>query len=134
MNRTCLLTCSRYSPAALSRGPQDLQQRAQALAVECRDLEAEVEVTRSETVAYLKSINSNSLIDVFIQGDQIQFLTTLTLVYRAMPVPEGSPSRFSQECLDTARQAMKVHQECIGSLCYGSYMKSIYVHWYVSRF
>lgn len=125
-----VLTRSRYSPAALSGHPQDLQRRAQALAVECRELEAQVEVTRDETVAYLKSINSNSLIDIFIQGDEIQFLTTVTMVYRAMPVPEGSPSRFSHVCLETARRTMKVHQECIRSLCYGSYMKSIYVHWY----
>lgn len=124
-----VLTWSRYSPSALSSHTQELQRRAQALAVECRDLEAQSNATRSETVAYLRTINSNSLVDIFIQGDEVQLLTTLTLVYRAIPAPEGSPSRFSQECLDTARQAMKVHQECIRSLCYGSYMKSIYVHW-----
>lgn len=86
-------------------------------------------MTRDETKAYLKSINSNSLVEMFVQGDEVQFLTTLTLVYRAMPASEGSPSRFSQECLDTARQTIKLHMECIKSMCYGTYMKSIYVHW-----
>jgi len=118
-----------YSPAALSVPTQEIYRRAEALAVECRVLEAEVNAIRSETVAYLKAINSSSLVDIFIQGDEVQFLTTLTLVYRAMPPSEGSASRFSNECLTTARQAIKVHQDCISSLCYGSYMKSIYVHW-----
>lgn len=69
---------------------------------------------------------------MFVKGDEVQFLTTLTLVYRAIPAPKGSPSRFCKECLDTARKAIQVHQESIGLLHYGTYVKSIYVHWYVS--
>lgn len=119
----------RYSPVALNAPPEELSRRAQALAEECRHLETEVLTTRDEASAYLKAINSSSLVDVFVKGDELQFLATMTLVYQAIPAPEGSPTRFCGECLDTARKAMKAHQESIGILNYGSYIKSIYVHW-----
>lgn len=88
-------------------------------------------MTRAETSAYLKTLNTSEIVDVFIKGDQVQFNVTMTLVYRAIPAPEGSPSRFCNECLDSARKAMQSHQECISLMKYGSYIKSIYVHWYV---
>lgn len=114
----------RASPAELSR-------RAREIAAECRSLETELTTTQNETLDYLKSINSSSLVDVFIKGDQVQWFTTLTLVYQAIPAPEGSTSRFCDECLNTARGAMKAHQDSMGSLHFGSYVESIYVHWWV---
>jgi hypothetical protein len=86
-------------------------------------------VVRNEAAAYFKSINTSSLIEVFVKGDEVQLLTTLTLVYRAIPAPEGSPSRFCDECLDSARRAMRAHKESMSTLHFGSYVKSIYVHW-----
>lgn len=118
----------RYSPAALAVHPSELGRRAEELAVECRRLGAEGKKVQEEAFAYLKRINSSELVDVFVQGDEVQFLATLTLVYRAIPAPPGSPSRFSNECLETARQTMRRHKETVASLKYGTYMKAIYVH------
>ena len=118
----------RYSPAALAIHPSELGRRAEELAVECRRLVVEEKKTQQEAFAYLKQINSSELVEIFMQGDEVQFLATLTLVYRAIPAPPGSPSRFSNECLETARQTMRRHKETVALLKYGAYMKSIYVH------
>ncbi|KAF4448836.1 fungal specific transcription factor domain-containing [Fusarium albosuccineum] len=117
-----------YSPAALAISPLELARRATELANECRSLVAEVEVSQKEAFAYLKEIKSSALVDIFVQGCEVQFLATLTLVYRAVPAPPGSPSRFSDECLETARRTMIAHRESIAMLKYGDYMKSVYVH------
>lgn len=84
---------------------------------------------RDETVTYLKSLNSSDLIDIFVKGDEVQFHVTMTLIYRAIPAPEGSISQFSDGCLQSARKAMSTHEESIGLLHHSSYFKSIYVHW-----
>jgi len=80
---------------------------------------------------YLRAVNSSDVVDLFLRGDEVQFQVTLTLVYRVIPAPEGSVSRFCDECLDVARKAMKVHQQCTQSTNLGSYFRSIYVHWCV---
>ncbi|KAI8712711.1 Zn(2)-C6 fungal-type domain-containing protein [Fusarium sp. LHS14.1] len=117
-----------YSPAALTVHPSELGRRAEELAVECRRLGLEGKKVQEEAFTYLKRINSSELVDVFVQGDEVQILATLTLVYRAIPAPPGSPSRFSNECLETARETMRRHKETVASLKYGAYMKAIYVH------
>lgn len=122
----------RYSPAALSLPPSALCERALELAAECKNLEQEIGNTRAETSAYLRNLNTSEIVEVFVRGDEVQFHATLTLVYRAIPAPEGSPSRFCFECLEAARKAMKAHQDCISLMKFGTYIKSIYVHWYVA--
>jgi hypothetical protein len=97
--------------------------------VHCRSLWAEIVKARDETMEYLRAINTSALVDIFVMGDEIQVLSTLTMVHRAIPAPPGSPSRFSQECLDSARKCITTHQAAMGMLTHGSYIKSIYVHW-----
>lgn len=122
-----------YSPSALKSPPEELVERARALASECRKFEIEADEARNQTYDYLKAVNSSDLVDLFLRGDEVQFQVTLTLVYRVIPAPEGSISRFCDECLSTARKAMKVHQECIKKSTIGGYFRSIYIHWYVFR-
>ncbi|KAG9254053.1 uncharacterized protein F5Z01DRAFT_622611 [Emericellopsis atlantica] len=118
-----------YSPAALRESKEELSRRAQSLAVNCRGLWDEVEKSRDETITYLRAINTSKLVDIFIIGDEIQFLSVLTMVYRAIPAPPGSPSRFNEDCLETARKCITAHQTGMGLLTHGAYVKSIYVHW-----
>ena len=91
----------------------------------------EADEAREQTYNYLKAVNSSDLVDLFLRGDEVQFQVALTLVYRVIPAPEGSVSRFCDECLETARKAMKVHQECTRQNTVGGFFRSIYVHWYV---
>ncbi|KAK2593570.1 hypothetical protein QQS21_008745 [Conoideocrella luteorostrata] len=118
-----------YSPGALRSPQAELADRARALAGECRKFEAEADVCREQTYQYLKAVNSSDLVDVFLRGDEVQYQVTLTLVYSVIPAPEGSISRFCDECLETARKAMKVHQECTKRSSIGGYFRSIYIHW-----
>ncbi|PHH90830.1 hypothetical protein CDD83_2542 [Cordyceps sp. RAO-2017] len=118
-----------YSPAALASPRAELADRARALAEDCRNLEVESEQCREQVYSYLRAINTSDIVDIFLRGDEVQFQVTLTLVYRVIPAPEGSVSRFCDECLEVARKAMKVHQQCTELTILGSYFRSIYVHW-----
>lgn len=118
-----------YSPSALKSPQAEVVERARALASECRKFETEADVAREETYQYLKAVNSSDLVDVFLRGDEVQFQVTLTLVYRVIPAPQGSITRFCDDCLKTARKAMKVHQECTKKSAIGGYFRSIYIHW-----
>ncbi|KAL6900133.1 hypothetical protein GGI43DRAFT_58953 [Trichoderma evansii] len=118
-----------YSPVALASPQADLVQRARALAAECSKLEIETDETRKNVLTLLKSIGTSEVVDVFLKGDEVQFYVTKTLIYRVIPAPEGSITRFCDECLDAARTAMKTHQECVVFMDISSYMRSLYIHW-----
>ncbi|UKZ47839.1 hypothetical protein TrVGV298_002071 [Trichoderma virens] len=118
-----------YSPVALASPQADLVQRAKALATECSRLEIETDETREKVYTLLKSIGTSDVVDVFIKGDEVQFYVTKTLIYRVIPAPEGSITRFCDECLDAARHAMKTHQECVRFMDISTYMRSMYIHW-----
>ncbi|KAL7892790.1 hypothetical protein HDV63DRAFT_398114 [Trichoderma sp. SZMC 28014] len=118
-----------YSPVALASPQADLVQRAQALAAESSKLEIETDETREKVYTLLKSIGTSDVVDVFIKGDEVQFYVTKTLIYRVIPAPEGSITRFCDECLDAARHAMKTHQECVVFMDISTYMRSLYIHW-----
>ncbi|KAJ4865363.1 hypothetical protein N5P37_003063 [Trichoderma harzianum] len=118
-----------YSPVALASPQADLVQRAKLLAAECSRLEIETDETREKVHRLLKSIGTSDVVDVFIKGDEVQFYVTKTLIYRVIPAPEGSITRFCDECLDAARHAMKTHQECVQFMDISTYMRSMYIHW-----
>ncbi|PFH56027.1 hypothetical protein XA68_17181 [Ophiocordyceps unilateralis] len=117
-----------YSPAALARPRAELTDRARALAEDCRRLEAESEECREPVYSYIRAINTSDIVDIFMRGDEVQFQVTFTLVFQIIPAPEGSPSRFCGECLEAARKAIRIHQQCaVRNL--GTYFRSIYLHW-----
>lgn len=117
----------RYSPAALAQPQSELASRAEALAVQCREIEVETK-TCEGTYSYLRSIGASELVDA-LRGDEIQLQVTLTLIYRAIPTPQGSVSQFCDECLQAARKAMTAHQGCAELMKAGRYDKLIYAHW-----
>jgi hypothetical protein len=40
-------------------------------------------------------------------------MSTLTLVRRAVPNPPGSPTTFTADCIQAARETLAKHQECM---------------------
>ncbi|PHH78744.1 hypothetical protein CDD80_6295 [Ophiocordyceps camponoti-rufipedis] len=117
-----------YSPAALARPRAELTERAEALAQDCRSLEAESEERHEPLSSYIQNTNSSELVDIFMRGDEVQFQVTCTLVYQVIPAAPGSQSRFCDECLEAARKAIRTHMKCtLKDL--GSYFRSIYIHW-----
>lgn len=120
-----------YSPSALKDSNEELIRRARLLSDECRTMEDEGRATREHTTEFFKTSERSELLELFIRGDELQFFATWCLVQRVIPGPEGSISRFSDECLNTARQAMKLHQDCFKLFRLGNYVQSIYIHWFV---
>jgi hypothetical protein len=100
------------------------------LAGECRQLATEVTQTRAKALASLEKLGVSPLVDIHIKSDELQLLSTMTLIYRAVPAPEGSPSRFCDECLGTARRAMEMHLACVELIKHDAYAKATYFHWY----
>ncbi|CEJ89569.1 hypothetical protein VHEMI05407 [[Torrubiella] hemipterigena] len=118
-----------YSPAALACPPATLATRARALAEDILRLEDRAAMSRKRAYEYMEKKNCSDMVDLFIRGDEVQFYVTLTLAYRVIPSPEGSPSRFSEECLDAARMAIRAHHDCVSKIDLTSFTKATYVHW-----
>lgn len=118
-----------YSPAALACPQDELVRRARALAEDCQRLGVRGDTARNNVYEFIKQMNISDVVDVFIRGDEVQYYVTQTLIYRVIPAPERSVSRFCDECLEAARKAMGAHQECARLIDLGSFVKTIYVHW-----
>ncbi|KAK0671251.1 putative transcriptional regulatory protein [Cercophora samala] len=79
---------------------------------------------------YCREHAGNELTDFFLVSDHVLRLSLLTMVHRAVPNPPGSPTTFSTECINVARQTLGRHQECmelIKSTDCGLF--STYMHW-----
>ena len=120
-----------FCPAALAQPPAVLAERARMLAAKCREVEAEAHESRGLAIASLEKIGASPLVDVHVKGDEVQLLSTMTLIYRAIPAPEGSSSRFCDECIETARRATHTHLACMELVRKDPHARNIYVHWYV---
>ncbi|KAH6867834.1 hypothetical protein B0T10DRAFT_502083 [Thelonectria olida] len=118
-----------YSPAALAQPHSELAERARMLGAECRQVELDAIEYRGRAVSSLKKIGTSPLVDIYVKGDEVQLLSTITLIYRAIPPPEGSNSGFSDECDDAARRAMQQHLSCMELVQRDALAKSIYLHW-----
>ncbi|KAL2681181.1 hypothetical protein Neosp_008788 [[Neocosmospora] mangrovei] len=64
----------------------------------------------------LEGTAASSLIPMYTKGDEVQLLSTMTLIYRAIPPPLGSKRRFCDECVDAARSTMQRHLECMATI------------------
>lgn len=84
---------------------------------------------RESTADYFKNAKGAKLMELFTRGDELQFLATVCLIYKVIPTPEGSVSRFGELCLDAARRAMVLHKDCIRVFTLGSHVQSVYIHW-----
>ncbi|KAJ5201789.1 uncharacterized protein N7498_006452 [Penicillium cinerascens] len=114
-----------YSPVALSQPERDRILHASRLASDMRRI-----IAKSS-----KPINQNSdeeSIFQFIlrQSNEISHLSTLTLIYRAIPAPDNSDSTFVADCVETARAALESHESCIAQLKKADdRIKASYTHW-----
>ncbi|KAI1825856.1 fungal-specific transcription factor domain protein [Xylaria intraflava] len=115
-----------YSPGAL-RQPEALRtEQVCVLAREQRRL-------MGETVALLREFETATdgeerMFAMTLKADEVSFLASLALTYRALP-PNGPRSRtFADECIDAARASMRCHQEAIDMMSDQS-LRIVYIHW-----
>ena len=69
---------------------------------------------------------------MYLTTDKVSRLSILTLIYRAIPAPVGTDtaSSFIPECIQTAREALEVHRQCVAALNEtDDFMKISYMHW-----
>jgi hypothetical protein len=104
-------------------------QKARELAQELMAIAADAEDVRGKAFETFKSVNVSELVQVHLMGDELTYYSTLTLIYRAIPAPEGSPSSFCSECIDPAREAMRIHHECMKIMDSNQFFHSVYIHW-----
>ncbi|KAI5861042.1 fungal-specific transcription factor domain-containing protein [Durotheca rogersii] len=115
-----------YSPGALRQAEKYRTEQANILATEQKHL-----MQQSQEV--IAGFQSSTAIDsrmfaLMLKSDEVSYLSSLALIYRAMP-PMGNRSRtFSDECIDTARQAMRCHQQSMAMMEEQS-LKIMYIHW-----
>ncbi|KAE9582028.1 hypothetical protein CGMCC3_g1959 [Colletotrichum fructicola] len=119
-----------YSPLALGQSQEERLETVRRLEAEQKSIMAAASHVREQALFGLKALNASSILDIHLRGDELTFQSTLTLIYRALPAPEGSSTRFSQECIETARFAMQLHLECMQRIAEeGRHLKAVYVHW-----
>lgn len=115
-----------YSPGAL-RQPESM--RTEQVSV----LAAEQHRLMSESMALLREFETATggeerMFAITLKSDEVSYLASLALTYRALP-PNGSRSRtFADECIDAARASIASHLEATELMDEPS-LKIVYIHW-----
>ncbi|KAH6630020.1 hypothetical protein B0J18DRAFT_87516 [Chaetomium sp. MPI-SDFR-AT-0129] len=104
-----------YSPAALAAPLEQRSESARQLIQTMLNLSKKQEPLMRHTREKMRGVrfdaHSQFPMEMAILGDELTHWSSLTLVYRAMPSPPGSPSTFNPECIHAAREAFRCHQE-----------------------
>ncbi|KAL5318108.1 hypothetical protein ACEPPN_015213 [Leptodophora sp. 'Broadleaf-Isolate-01'] len=99
-----------YSPGALMQPDIVRISRIKALV---KDLESLAMFRQENPDTETRRANSgDSFREILNRAYRISQLSLLALLYRAMPTKEGSGTVFCHECIASAREAMREHQEC----------------------
>lgn len=77
---------------------------------------------------------SDAISAMLLKSDEVSILSTLTLVYRAVPpgamaAPPGPSSIFYVECIECARDAVQLHLECTDMFRDNPQLATAYIHW-----
>ncbi|KAK2009270.1 fungal-specific transcription factor domain-containing protein [Colletotrichum eremochloae] len=121
-----------YSPDSITQPYHVRQTRIHELVSSLHD----IEVRTQELVAHHHTHGNDpaekSFSEFYLSSDSVLRLSLLTLVYRAAPRVEGSPTTFSPECVKAARAALEKHRECVAVMrkSHDVYFSS-YMHWTV---
>jgi hypothetical protein len=114
----------------MSASPMELLSRARELGNECMAIEKEILKLDGDSSSLFKPASDPSdLINLFVVSSKVQFYVMSTFVHRVIPAPEGSGSQFSNECLESSRNAIKCHLNGLGTLGDSSYLQQTYVSW-----
>jgi hypothetical protein len=125
-----------YSPFALS---QPVEQRVRTALACAEVLNAEADKLSQLWPQLEEAPNQDDegitkIRVMLLRSDHVAILSTLVLVYRAVPagtmgLPAGKSTMFCQECVDTARETMRMHVDCIKLVEASPVLASVYMHW-----
>lgn len=126
-----------YSPSALAREPSQRVETARLLVEKMERIWNEmVEFSISSGAGHKDSLKTFSndprnqtILDMVYKSGRVTHLSTLTLIYRAIPNAPGFPSTFNAECIDAARAAFSCHMECMELTADSLVAMAGYLHW-----
>lgn len=129
-----------YSPSSLGRPAAARIEAARGLAAELKAIAEQARVVRvseprnsgGSGVGGWAEVRKAAVNEMVMKSDQVSFLSSLTLVYRALP-PGGAGDgggTFTAECIETARMAMQTHEECMRLMGSNLWVAASYIHWY----
>ncbi|KAK2025540.1 fungal-specific transcription factor domain-containing protein [Colletotrichum zoysiae] len=120
-----------YSPDSIKQPYHVRQTRIHELVSSLHEIEMRTqELIANHTQG--SDAGEESFSEFFLSSDSVLRLSLLTLVYRAAPRVEGSPTTFSPECVKAARAALEKHRECVAIMRKSQDVYfSTYIHWTV---
>lgn len=130
-----------YSPSSLSHPVGQRIEVARRLAGRLKVIADQALLIRSSEMGKLKAGGGDggswadarkaTVMEMVMKSDQVSFLSSLTLVYRAIPAGAGGHgfSTFTPECIETARMAMQTHEECMKLMGSNLWVAASYIHW-----
>ncbi|KAF7594200.1 hypothetical protein BBP40_009904 [Aspergillus hancockii] len=121
-----------YSPGALLQ-PIDIRiSRARALVADLKrimDCEDELEKRHHDE---RRHAIGDGLHEFMLRADRVYNLSLLALIYRGIPPEKPSGTAFGQDCIETAREALKEHEQCVSLILSSNWDESyleMYIHW-----
>ncbi|KAF3759989.1 hypothetical protein M406DRAFT_95615 [Cryphonectria parasitica EP155] len=122
-----------YSPASLAHPPARRADAARTLAARLKIIEEQASLLRTGDINRHARDGTDArkvvVAEMVMKSDQVSFLSSLTLVYRAIPSRFPGASTFAGECIDTARLAMQTHEECMKLMGSNLWVAASYIHW-----
>ncbi|KZL80929.1 fungal specific transcription factor domain-containing protein [Colletotrichum incanum] len=121
-----------YSPDSMTQPYHVRQTRVHELVSSLHDIEIRTQEISANYHTQAKDAIEENFAEFYLSSDSVLRLSLLTLVYRAAPRVEGSPTTFSPECIKAARAALEKHRECVAIMrkSHDVYF-STYIHWTV---
>ncbi|KAI8238351.1 hypothetical protein K4K55_002991 [Colletotrichum sp. SAR 10_96] len=102
-----------YSPDSMAQPYHVRQTRVNELVSMLHDVETRTQEANAKWGDRAREMVEGAFVDFCLISDSVLRLSMLTMVYRAAPRAEGSPTTFSPECIKAARAALEKHQETI---------------------
>ncbi|KAH0420877.1 fungal specific transcription factor domain-containing protein [Colletotrichum camelliae] len=119
-----------YSPDSMAQPYHVRQTRVHELVSMLHDVETRTREANAKWGDRARDMVEGAFVDFCLISDSVLRLSMLTMVYRAAPRVEGSPTTFSPECIKAARAALEKHQECVSVMrkSHDVYFAT-YIHW-----
>ncbi|KAK4164052.1 putative transcriptional regulatory protein [Cladorrhinum sp. PSN259] len=102
-----------YCPEVMIQSEEVRRSRVDVLVQRLDELENRTEELSVSFEQYSMEAVGEDLVRFFQISDHVLRLSLLTLTYRAVPNPVGSPTTFSIECIQAARQTLARHEDCM---------------------
>ncbi|KAI8214163.1 hypothetical protein K4K52_002021 [Colletotrichum sp. SAR 10_76] len=102
-----------YSPDSMAQPYHVRQTRVHELVSMLHEVETRTQEANAKWGDRAREMVEGAFVDFCLISDSVLRLSMLTMVYRAAPRAEGSPTTFSPECIKAARAALEKHQETI---------------------